>query len=45
MSKPVKIGENNSAGINTINYDPEGKTIAVGFYDGALKLLSPITGK
>ena len=45
MNKPVKIGENNTAGVNTISYDPEGKTLAVGFYDGSLKLFSPITGK
>ena len=45
MNKPVKIGENNTAGVNTISYDPEGKTLAVGFYDGSLKAFSPITGK
>lgn len=43
-SPPVKVGDNQSD-ISSIAYDPEGKFLAVGAYDGAIKIYSPFTGK
>ena len=43
-NKPLKVGDNSSE-INTIAYDPEGKSIAVGCFDGGIKVYSPYTGK
>ena len=41
---PVKMGDSQSD-ISTLSYDPEGKFLAVGTYDGAIKLYSSFTGK
>jgi len=44
VGKPVRTGDCNSA-VASIAYDPEGKALAVGTYDGSLKLYNPGTGK
>ena len=40
----MKIDDNKSD-ITCMNYDPEGKNIAVGSYDGSIKIFSAFTGK
>jgi hypothetical protein len=42
--KALKVGDNSSE-VNTLAYDPEGKTLAAGCWDGGLKLYSPYTGR
>jgi len=44
LGRPIKIDENKSD-ITCMQYDPEGKNIAVGSYDGSLKIFSAFTGK
>lgn len=44
IGRPLKIDDNHSD-ITCLNYDPEGKNIAVGTYDGSIKIFSSYTGK
>jgi hypothetical protein len=44
VSTPQKVGDH-SCDITSISYDPEGRFLAVGMYDGAIKLYNPFTGK
>lgn len=44
VSPPVKVGDH-QCDITSISYDPEGRFLAVGMYDGAVKLYNPFTGK
>ena len=43
-SPPVKLGDN-QCDISSLSYDPEGRFLAVGMYDGSIKLYNPFTGK
>lgn len=42
--KPIKFGDYHED-IGSISYDPEGKYLAVGCYDGSIKFFSSFTGK
>ena len=44
VSSPQKVGDH-TCDITSISYDPEGRFLAVGMYDGAIKLYNPFTGK
>jgi len=44
QGRPVKIGDSHAA-TTTVAFDPEGKSLAVGSYDGSIRLYSPFSGK
>jgi len=41
--RPIKVGDSRSA-ITTLKYDPSGKLIAVGTYDGSIKVYNSTSG-
>ena len=44
-SKPTKIGHDSHSSIVTAAFDPEGKYLALGTFDGGVKIHFPSTGK